>query len=196
MNDVLTKHGIGIISLPPRNSVSLLNHPTIKVLAKQLQDEGYKVRMVPTLRLAEPYQTLSTILHQETHLNNTAIITDGLLLYGYTEKNLEKLMEITQRSNTKVYILTSIPPPLLKETPVKVIHNEYGNDQTGEARIRTYYGKGTPSDPMIRNIEENIEDDTRIITILAGRHKYAEYISLKLKDYKVIHAKNPQIPPL
>ena len=175
------QYKVSVLSLKPRSSPSLLEHPVTTKLEKTLQEAGYNIVKTSTLRIFSTKTTRSFINNINTLPNHTAFIVDGLFLYGWGQKHKRFLQEIIASRDIYVYILTTIPHTFLKE--FNILYAEYNGDESIE--LVQYDGVGTEvTDDMIDAVEYYVisNNTIRSIAILAGTHHLAKSLGKILAE--------------
>jgi len=202
--DLIHEVKFGVLSLIPVKTYSLLDHPVVSDIVSKLRGAGYSVEVISALRIASRYRTAKYFLDEITKVpDRTALIIDGLFLYGFGDKHRKNIEKLVAERDVRVFLLTAIPPTLLRKyatsiNKIDVVYSEYGNSERDVVvKLEQYYGKGAKvSDEMVNNVLNHIDESTKFITIMAGRRKISEdlgeRIRTRLNTFKLIKAFTPK----
>jgi len=201
--DLIYEVKFGVLSLIPVKTYSLLDHPVVGDVISKLRGAGYSVETVSALRIASRYRTAKYFLDEITKIpDGTALIIDGLFLYGFGDKHRKNIEKLIAGRNVRVFLLTAIPLTLLRKyatsiNKIDVIYSEYSNSERDVAiKLEQYHGRGAKvSDEMVNIVLDHIDETTKFIIIMAGRRKISEdlgeRIRTRLNAFKLIKAFTP-----
>jgi len=185
-------HKISILSLKPVNTTSLLGHPIVGELEEHLRQAGYNVVKVSTLR-SFTRRTLRAYVKELP--DSIALIVDGLFLFDFGEKHRRVIEDSIKVKDIYVYILTSIPPQLLKELDVlyNVLYTEYAGNETAE--MVQYIGAGMKiGEEMLHVLEPFMRRKPVHVLILAGLYQVATDLGRELSKrygYELVVVNKP-----
>jgi len=201
--DLIRETKFGILSLIPTKTYSLLHHPVVSDVASELNRLGYSVERISALRIESRYRTAKYFLDEIAKVpDRTALIIDGLFLYGFGRKHRRSIEKLVSERDVRVYLLTAIPHTLLRKYAVfsnkaDVIYSEYGeNERDKTIELKQYHGKGAKvADVMVDNVLYHVNSETKVIAVMGGRREIAaaigERICSRLKNYKLVKATIP-----